>query len=271
MSAMNIAAFPMYDLPELQPATDALWNAIAARLRTRGVAAPDALCRGTDLAAIWTDPSLLLGQTCGYPLMTSLASKVRVIATPCYLAEGCDGLFYRSAIVVRRTDQAASLADLRGGRCAVNDAASNSGMNVLRAAIAPLAAGAPRYFSDMVVTGAHAASVAAVADGQADVAAIDCITWAHLQRWRPEAAGKLRVLAWTEATPGLPLITATATTDAVFRALAAALDDVAADPALADARAALLLGGFVQVAQEAYRRVVELEQGAVLAGYPILR
>ena len=113
--------------------------------------------------------------------------------------------------------------------------------------------------------------MAAVAAGQADVAAIDCVTWAHLQRWRPETAGKLRVLAWTEATPGLPLITAAATTDAVRRALASALDEVCTDPALAETRAMLLLGGFVRVPAEAYGRIAELERRAVLAGYPVLQ
>ncbi len=261
----------MYDLPELRPATDALWTAIAARLLDRGVAAPDVLSRGTDLPAMWTDRLLLLGQTCGYPLMTSLAGKVALITTPAYLAEGCDGALYRSAVVVRETDSAASLADLRGRRCAINDAASNSGMNVLRAAIAPLATGAPRFFAETIMTGSHAASVVAVAEGRADLAAIDCVTWAHLQRWRPETAGKLRVLDWTQPTPGLPLITATATSGATVRALAGALDDVAADPALAEQRAALLLGGFVRVAAAAYERIVELERGAVAAGYPVLQ
>ncbi len=261
----------MYDLPELRADTDALWAGIAARLRAHGVAAPAGLWRGGELAAVWTDPRLLLGQTCGYPLVTSLAGRVSVVATPCYLAQGCDGPLYRSAVVVRQADTSASLADLRGRRCALNDAASNSGTNVLRAAIAPLAAGAARFFSQVVVTGAHAASVAAVANGQADVAAVDCVTWAHLQRFRPETAGRLRVLAWTEATPGLPLVTASATSGATRAILGGALDEVSADPALAGTRAALLLGGFVQVAAESYGRIAELERRAVLAGYPVLQ
>ncbi len=268
---MSLATLPMYDLPELRGATDALWAAIAVRLQDRGVAAPQTLLRGTDLAAMWTDHRLLLGQTCGYPLVTSLAGKVAVVTTPAYLAEGCDGALYRSAVVVRAADSAGSLANLCGRRCAVNDAASNSGMNVLRAAVAPLANGATRFFAETIMTGAHAASMTAVAEGRADVAAIDCVTWAHLQRWRPETAGKLRVLAWTEATPGLPLITAAATSDETRSALAGALDDLAADPALAETRAALLLGGFVRVAAEAYERILELERGAVAAGYPVLQ
>ena len=235
------------------------------------MAAPDALSRGEDLAAYWTNPALLLGQTCGYPLVTSLAGRVALLATPIYLAEGCEGAFYRSAIVIHARDGAASLADLRGRRCAVNDPASNSGMNVLRAAIAPFASGTARFFADIVMTGSHAASVAAVAEGGADVAAIDCVTWAHLARFRPETAGKLRVLAWTQATPGLPLITANETSEETCSAILGALQDVAADPALSDTRAALLLGGFARLAPAAYDRILEIEQLAISAGYPTLR
>jgi ABC-type phosphate/phosphonate transport system substrate-binding protein len=267
---MTLATLPMYDLPELRPATDALWAAIAVRLRARGVAAPEALSRGTDLQAIWTDHRLLLGQTCGYPLMTSLARQVAVVATPVYLAAGCDGAYYSSALIVRATESGASLAEFRGRRCAVNDPASNSGMNVLRAAIAPIARGATRFFAEIMLTGAHVASVAAVAGGHADLAAIDCVTWAHLKRWRPEATGKLRVLAWTAAMPGLPLITASGTPDETRRILADVLDEVAADPALADVRATLLLGGFLRLGADAYERVVEVERGAVAVGYPVL-
>ena len=50
-------------------------------------------------------------------------------------------------------------------------------MNLFRAAIAPLAGGRP-FFSEVIVTGSHAASLEAVADGNAPgLAAIDCVTF----------------------------------------------------------------------------------------------
>jgi hypothetical protein len=54
------------------------------------------------------------------------------------------------------TVSATSLDDLRGGRCAVNDLGSNSGMNLLRAEIAPLANG-KAFFKSVLVTGSHLA------------------------------------------------------------------------------------------------------------------
>jgi len=260
----------MYDFDELRPATDALWAAIATRLADRGIAAPASLARGKPLIDLWTDPALLLAQTCGYPLVTALACKVALLATPRYDAPGCEGAFYRSAIIVRATDSATSLADLRGRRCAVNTADSNSGMNLLRAAIAPLAGGQAQFFGAILTTGGHAASISTVAGDQADVAAIDCISWAHIQRLRPSETRGLRVLGWTEATPGLPLITSRLTDAPTSRALLAALDDVARDPTLATVRSDLRLEGFEALNLGAYDAVLALERASLAAGYPVL-
>jgi len=260
----------MYDLPELEAANDRLWAAIAERLRAKGVGGvPEQLTRTGALEAIWTDPNLLLAQTCGYPLVASLGERVRVVATPRYGAPGCDGALYRSALVVRAGDPASGLADLRGRRAAVNDLASNSGMNLFRAEVAPLAQGAP-FFEAVTITGAHAASVEAVAAGEADVAAIDCVTWAHLQRLRPRTTNCLRILSWTMSAPGLPLIAA-ATMDAeVITALRQALAEIARDPKLVDVRETLLLDAFEVLVEGAYEAILALERDAIAQGYPIL-
>ncbi len=263
---MSIAALPMYDFPEMRWATDALWAAIAARVP----GAPAILERGRPLMDIWTDPALLLAQTCGYPLVTSLSGKVRLVATPRYRAEGCEGAFYRSAVIVRADDDALCLADLLGRRCAVNGVDSNSGMNVLRAALAPLAGGG-RFFGEVVMTGAHEASVQAVAGGDADVAAIDCVTWAHLQRLRPGEIRGLRVLEWTAASPGLPLITSKLTGPNDVLVLIRALDDVAQDPELATIRAELFLDRFEVLPLTAYACIQEYEQAAQEAGFAVLQ
>jgi ABC-type phosphate/phosphonate transport system substrate-binding protein len=253
---MRLAALPMYDFAELRPATDALWTAIAARLRARGVEAPDSLTRDAPLEALWTDPDLLLAQTCGYPLVTTLKGRVTLVATPCYRAPGCAGASYRSALVVRAGDPAAGLADLQGRSCAINDMASNSGMNLLRQAVRALTGGSPRFFfGETLITGAHAQSVRAVARGGADVAAIDCVTWAHLTHLRPAETAPLRVLAWTAPSPGLPLITALDTDAATRSALCRALDEVARDPALAAVRDQLRLVGFADLGIEGYEGI----------------
>lgn len=255
------AALPMYDPPELHHAVDALWAAIADRLRANGLGEiPQRLTRTEDLKTLWLKDGLLLGQTCGYPLVTELAGRVQVVATPVYRAEGCEGAFYRSAIVVACGSSAGHLGDLRGARCAINDWTSNSGMNLLRAKIAPLAEKG-RFFGEIVESGSHRQSLTLIAGGAADVAAIDCVTLALLRQVDPALVAAVRILDWTALSPSLPFITGLDTDPALLRA-------ALADPALAEIRQALLIEGFDQVG---YESILDLQRSAADQGYPVLR
>ena len=265
-----VAALPMYDFPELAATHDALWHAVAEHLRQAGVeAVPTRLSRGTGHEETWADPALLLGQGCEYPLSRRFADRVQWVATPGYAARGCVGALYRSAIVVRHDDPASTLADLRGRRCIINDAESNSGMNLLRAAVAPFAIDG-RFFAQVLRSGAHLRSAESVLRGDADVSALDCVSFALLQRLRPALTAGLRVLAWTAASPCLPFITARATTPGTLRALRSALSSVLADPGLAAARGQLLLTGIDTTGDGGYAAVLALERAAQDLGYPVL-
>jgi ABC-type phosphate/phosphonate transport system substrate-binding protein len=271
LSQRRVAALPMYDLPELAWANDALWAAVADRLADAGVdEVPESLSRDGEAAAVLKNPDLLLTQTCGYPLVKQLRNRVQLVATPGYLAHGCEGPFHRSVIVVRTRDRAVNLSDLRGARCALNDEASNTGMNLLRAEIAPLAPDG-RFFSQVNITGAHAVSAAQVADGDADVAAIDAVTFALLERLRPQITRRLRILGWSSRSPGLPLVTAKTASPRILAALVEALNGVAADPGLAEVRRELLLDRFHSLAEPHYRSILHLERMAADLGYPRLR
>jgi len=260
----------MYDFPSLHAATDAFWSAIAARLRAAGVAdVPSSLTRDVGHVDTWRDPRLLLGQACQYPLAKSWHNAVQLLAVPAYAAPGCEGSRYRSAIIVRAGDPARRLEDLRGRRCAVNELDSNSGLNLLRAAIAPLADHG-RFFSSVELTGGHLKSAQSVASGTADTAAIDCVSYAHLGRLYAALTQRLRILDWTPASPGLPYVTARATDPSTFSALRSALTEVQADPALAQVRAALLQSGIDFAVDEDYTEVRRLEADALARGYPEL-
>lgn len=268
-------SLPMYDLPELSWAHDALADALLVRLARTKAFMPGTLPtrreRPGNLLGCWRNPMLLLSQTCGYPLVTTLDAQVRVVATPCYSAPGCSGAWMRSALVVREEDPAENLAALRGrATAAINGHDSNSGMNLLRAAAAPFAREGV-FFRRVVTTGAHVESLRAVASGAADIAAIDCVTWALLQRVRPDSAAGLRRLEWTQPTPGLPLVTSKAMSDNGIEALREVLDDVLLDPALQPIRDALLIAGFERLERSVYARVSELEQEAAGLSYPVLR
>jgi ABC-type phosphate/phosphonate transport system substrate-binding protein len=264
----RIAALPMYDFPPLRAATDDYWSAVAARLRAAGVdQVPSALTRDISHIETWRDPRLLFGQACQYPLSTAWPGAVRLVAIPAYAAPGCEGSRYRSAVIVRSDDPAQRLEDLRGRRCAINERSSNSGSNLLRAAIAPLAEHG-RFFSSVELTGGHLASVRSVAEGAADVAAIDCVSFAHIQRFHPELTARLRILDWTPSSPGLPYVTARTGDDSIVPALRAALAEVHSDPALAPVRDALRLTGIDFTVDEDYVEVRRIERDAIDRGYP---
>jgi ABC-type phosphate/phosphonate transport system substrate-binding protein len=257
-----IAALPMYDFPELQAAHDALWTAVAERLIDDGVAdVPERLTRDLECRAVWRHPDLLLGQACEYPLAKSFGEHLKMVATPLYSAEGCVGLLYKSAIVVRAADPARSLAEMRETRCAVNEPDSNSGMNLLRAALAPLAGGA-RFFGSVTVTGSHRHSIEAIAAGAADVAAIDCVTFAQLRKIDPALTRQVRILSWTPPSPCLPFVTSRSTSERTFGCLRTALAAVFADAALAPARRQLLLEGVDLEPDVTLSRVLKLERAA---------
>jgi ABC-type phosphate/phosphonate transport system substrate-binding protein len=228
----------MYDLPEVRWATDAVWSAVAERLSAAGVRTPPALSRGPAVHQLWTDPALLLSQTCGNPYVRTYRDRLRLVATLRYAAPGCDGPHYSSVLVVRADAPGDGLADFCGAVCAVNSWDSLSGWVALAAALPE-----PQFFRAALVTGAHADSVAAVAAGEADIAAIDCVTYALLQRHRPAATAGLRVIGRTALAPSLPLVTRRDVDDGTVEALQSALRGALADPALAEARAALLIEG----------------------------
>src|SRR5205823_5053207 len=139
------------------------------------------LTRREDFAALWSDPQLLFSQTCGYPLTHAFKGKLKLVATPHYAADGCDGPSYCSIIFAR---EALPLAALRGATAAVNSPDSMSGMLALQLVFAPLAEDGI-FFGDVAETGSHLASLAAVRDGLADVCAIDAVCAALAKQMRP--------------------------------------------------------------------------------------
>jgi ABC-type phosphate/phosphonate transport system substrate-binding protein len=267
--AEPLAALPMYDFPWTAAANDVLWAAMAARLNAAGVEAPKTLTRGGDLDALWRNPQLVFGQTCGYPYVTRLKDAVALIAAPIYAFPGCDGAWHRSYIIRRASDPRRGLSEFRGAIAGLNACDSNTGMNLFRAALAPIAGGAP-FFRAIAVTGSHEASVAAVADGRADLAAIDCVSFALLARGRPELIERVAVVAESPPSPGLPFIANARLEASTIAAVRAALLGALADPSLADARATLGLKGARETTPAEYDRIAEIEREAAAAGYPRL-
>ncbi|MBR7959625.1 PhnD/SsuA/transferrin family substrate-binding protein [Burkholderia vietnamiensis] len=266
-----IAALPMYNVT---PRHAALWrallhDALAAFERTGGPGGVALLDEPFgDLHALWRRNDLLLSQTCGYPYrILGLRDAVHLIATPAFDAPGCDGACYSSVLVVSahvHAEGATTLAACRGLRAAFNGADSHSGMNALRHAVAPHASGG-RFFGSVQSFGSHANVLRALADGDADCAAIDCVTFAYVRDALPEWLNGIRVIGATASAPGLPLIASKTLEESRVEALQDALDHAVA----VDAQRAveLRLKGFARLLPSAYDAIERLARDAAAHGY----
>ena len=251
---MRCATLPMYAEPELRPAIERWWTGVAQQLRGHGVAdAPDVLTWSDDRYREWRSPDLLFSQTCGHPLVHSIGRDVQVVATPHYGAPGCDGPRYRSFVLVRNDMEARSIGELRGTRLAVNGRDSWSGYRVWRRILSP-SVDVEETFGRIVLTGSHRESIRSVRGGRADLCAVDCVSYALLDRAAPDELAGTRILDRSPLQPALPFITGGATTTDELTRIRSALFAALADPDLAAARAVLLLTGASVLTESVYRQ-----------------
>ena len=200
-----VASLSMYDRPELATAHQRFWDLIWHRLHSHGIAAPQTLSQHDDVMTVWTDPALVLSQTCGMPYRKFLHGKVNLVGTPDYRLKDCPAGHYNSTIVVRKNDPRTTLQDYDLATFAFNEENSQSGF------AAPLNHGAATgvTFPNRIQSFGHVFSAQMVASGKADIAALDAVTWRLIERY-DAFANDLRVLQITApTTPVLPFITST--------------------------------------------------------------
>jgi ABC-type phosphate/phosphonate transport system substrate-binding protein len=234
----------MYDRAETAQANDRLWAGIRDALRAGGGDAPQILTRGEGAYwPAWQDPALVFSQTCGYPYRAILHEKVTLIGTPDYGLPGCPPGHYNSVFIARKDDPRQDLIAFRDAAFAFNEALSQSGW----AAPQNHAAAMGFHFAPTLMSGGHRLSALAVAEGRADIAAIDALTWEMLQRWEGWCEG-LREVARTGPTPALPFIAAKgADGQALFAATKAAIAGLSAQD-----RETLHLRDVVRIGSDAY-------------------
>jgi len=238
-----IASLFMYNYPQLTEPHARFWTLIRKRLGKFGIDSPASLNQQSGTAADWEDPGLFFSQTCGLPYRLRLHDKVELIGTPDYGLDSCPPGYYCSVLLVRASDPRTRFDEYRNAVLAFNSTDSQSGY------------GAPYWhalthgfwFEKRLETGSHLFAAHAVANGAADIAALDAVSWTIIQRYTDFTA-QLRILDQTAATPGLPYITGlTSDTQAMFDAVAAAIDDLSS----AD-RDRLLIKNIVHISKEKY-------------------
>ncbi|AEH88312.1 phosphate/phosphite/phosphonate ABC transporter substrate-binding protein [Mesorhizobium opportunistum] len=193
-----------------------------------------------DFHKLWLHPALLFAQTCWGPMELGLSRHVQVVGQPSYDAyEGGQGELYSSALVMRTGEgpEVRSPADgrallpldlIRGKRFTFNSLDSMSGIIALTRDL-EAAGESLDIFSSRSESGGHRGSIVTVAEGRADIAAIDCESWALAQRFEP-AARKVVIVGWTARRKGLPFITARTTPEKTIKAMREALVGLAEQP-----------------------------------------
>lgn len=185
---------------------------------------------------------------------------MQLVGTFHYSAPGCSGPDYRSWLVAR--DQGATLSDFHARRAVTNSVDSHSGYNALRL----VAAQQGVVFSRLVLSGGHRQSLAAVRQHQADIAAIDCVSWALIARYAPEERQGLHIIGETPPAPGLPLITSATTSAQQRETLQSVLGELVTDPAWRGVCTASLISGFSPLQRQDYQTIIRFEQQAAAHG-----
>ena len=142
-------------------------------------------------------------------------------------------------------------------------------MNLPRLSFARIAGGKP-FFSSVLVTGAHVASLQRLDEATIDACSIDSVTWGYFRQFRPMAAKRYRILAETLPSPSLPFVTSAVTTEADAAVLAETLREMTRDPGLGHIREPLHLTDVSAPDLAAYGRLIAYEAEAAELGYPEL-
>ena len=229
-----IAELGFYPFEDVAWAYDKLWNATAKRCSWL----PRELTRTSDPTKLWQSNDLFVSQTCGWPLVTRLTDKVRVVGAFRQTTPESASHFYRS-VVVGRVD--GTPFDFQGSVAAVNEFESLSGWISL---IAAIHGPQESWRGEVRVSGSHAESVRMLCRGEADVASIDSVTLAHLRRSDPAAIASLFVICNGPLVPCLPIVAHRSISDSQLDELRQALSESTREPSNADATSALFIKGF---------------------------
>jgi ABC-type phosphate/phosphonate transport system substrate-binding protein len=260
----HIAELQMYTAPELIHQANERW--LARILEHLGGTRRDA--DGLSLSDVWLSPHLLLAQTCGYPLMTALRGKVRVLGRPRYELPDSSGGNHCSLILARTDDARRTLADFRGSRGVINGRDSNSGMNLLRHRLAPLQRDG-RFFSQIGISGSHRESLHWLREDLADLAAIDSVTFAYLARHAAEEVAGLRVIERSALSPTLPYITSATVSAQQAEGLLQAMNQALRE--LPEVAEILGLPQVLPASESDYQVVLDYQREAEVLGYGDLR
>lgn len=225
-----------------------------------------------DNAELFSSIQMLIGQTCGYPYISSIHKTHNLVCVPDFNVEGCNEAKYSSWIVTQLSDDRTTLAEFEGATATINNWDSNSGMNVFRQAISKQVFSQSEkqtsFFSDVIENGSHLTSIELISCGKADIAAIDAVTWHFALVEGRVDPDKIQIIGQSVQTAGLPFVMnklIPLDPEYVRLALNKALDNQPES-----IRDFIQINRFTKVTDSDYDLTRAIEQDAIDSGYPLL-
>ena len=171
-----------------------------------------------------------VGQVCGITLATEPEARFRYLSTPCLDEVGVPPGRYNSLIITPRDGGLAALSDFDPARhlAAINEPGSFSGALTF---IAHMRRNTGHTLSDPALSGGHLNSVAMVAEGAVQLAAIDRASFRLAGAANPDAAAAVKVIDETKFYPAPALVADGALPETAVAPLRRALAAFRADPA----------------------------------------
>ena len=201
---------------------------------------------------LWAHPRKAAVFICGLPFSRTEPPPYLIAAPVPSPADFRGQPLYWSEFVVRADSSHRKLGDTFGGSIAFTSTDSQSGFAAPLHHLQQADGGGPLYRSVIEPQVTPQGALASVAEGRADVAAIDAYSLHLLRRYAPELVARVRAVARTEARPIPPLI-ASEPLEGLARAFLDAHEDAALHPAMADLR----LSRFVRPDAAVYAPLVE--------------
>ncbi|MBD1868687.1 PhnD/SsuA/transferrin family substrate-binding protein [Cyanobacteria bacterium FACHB-471] len=222
------------------------------------------------------DPKLLHDQidlafVCGLPFARHtqvMPDQFVAIAAPVMQAERYQNRpVYFSDVIVSATSELTLLDQLAGKTFCYNDPGSNSGYNLLRDRLMQL--GYPSHFFGKVIqSGSHQHSIAWVAEGKVDCAAIDSTVLEQEFRNSPERSLQLRIIESIGPCPMPPLVAAQRLGNTFLDQLQSVL--LNPDAELQSYMQQVGIRRFAAVKSEDYEAIAHMYNAALEVGYEII-
>ncbi len=167
---------------------------------------------------------------------------------------------YRSYIVTRPDNPAASLLDLKGAVFAFTDPLSLTGYIYPTAILNRMGQTTTEFFQKTFFTESHDKSIEAVATGVADGAAVDSLIFDALLKQEDSFAGRLRIVEISEEFGMPPVVVPPGVSPELKRKLLKVLLSMEHDPAGKKVLSSLGMDGFALPEPELYRSAILLRK-----------